>query len=115
VEGIWLDILQNGIMVIAGLVFSALSAIGTLYVGKLIAYLKDKQLLEVVARYVRWAEQAPAFQDFSGEEKFGIVFAKAMQWAEDNGFAVDEDELETMIENFVKEMKEAAKPLYTGE
>jgi len=114
-EGLWLDVVQQGIMVIAGLLFSALGALGTFYVQKLIGYLKEKQLLEAVSRYVRWAEQAPAYQDWSGGEKFDLVFASVCQWAENNGFAINEEELEVMIENFVKEMAEAAAPLYTGE
>jgi hypothetical protein len=112
---VFLEIGQDAIMTLAGLFFMALSAVGTLYVKRLISYLKEKQALTTVSRYVKWVEQAPAFQDFVGEQKFEVVFAKAMQWLEDNNIPVDEDALAIMIEEAVKNMKAAAEPLYTGE
>jgi hypothetical protein len=114
-DGIFLDVTQQAVMVVAGLLFSALSAVGTFYMRKLIAYLREKELLQIVSRYVRWAEQAPAFQDFSGEEKFEIVLSKVIMWLDGQGLDINEDELAIMVEEAVKKMKEAALPLYTGE
>jgi hypothetical protein len=113
-DAIFSDLLEQVVMIVAGLLFSALSAFGTYYINKLIAYLKEKQALETVGRFVRWAEQAPAFQDWSGEQKFEIVFSKAMQWFSDNGIDLPEDEVAIMVEDAVKKMKEAATPLYEG-
>lgn len=114
-EPIYLELLEQAVMVIAGLIFSALGALGSYYISKLVNHLREQEKLEIVSRYVRWAEQAPAFKDFPGEQKFEMVFSMAMQWLEDHGIPVDEDELAVMIENAVKLMKEAAAPMYAGE
>ena len=109
------EVAQQGVMVLAGLVFTALGAIGTYYINKLVGYLRQREALETVGRYVRWAEQAPAYQDFEGQEKFELVFTKAVMWMKDKGLKVDEEELAIMIEAAVQQLKDAADPLFAGE
>lgn len=113
-QDVFLGILQDGAMIIAGLAFTALSALGTFYIKKLIGFLQEKEALQIVSRYVRWAEQAPAFQDFSGEQKFELVFSKAMQWLKDKGININEDEVAIMVEEAVQVLKSAASPIYYG-
>ena len=112
---IFLEVAEQGIMVLAGLAFTALGAIGTYYINKLVGHLRDEEALEMVGRYVRWAEQAPAYQDFDGAEKFELVFTKAVMWLTKQGIDVDPEELEAMIEAAVQQLKTAAEPLYLGE
>lgn len=112
-QDVWLDLAQQGVMVLAGLMLTAVSLIGSFYIRKLIRHLKQEELLGTVRRYVKWAEQAPFMGDFPGEEKFEVVFGNIMAWAKRNGIPVDEDELGIMIEAAVKEMKDAAAPLLT--
>ena len=112
---IFLEVAEQGIMVLAGLAFTALGAIGTYYINKLVGHLRDEEALEMVGRYVRWAEQAPAYQDFDGAEKFELVFTKAVMWMRENGLKVNEEELAVMIEAAVQQLKKAAEPLYMGE
>lgn len=109
------ELLEQIVMILAGLALTAVGSIGSFYITKLVSHLKEEELLAKVSTYVRWVEQAPAFQEFAGEERFEIVFSKIAQWCEANGIPVVEDELAILIEDAVKQMKDAAQPIYTGE
>jgi DNA polymerase I-like protein with 3'-5' exonuclease and polymerase domains len=111
---ILLEVAQDAIMVAAGLVFTLLGAVGTYYINKLVTALKQKEALEIVGRYVRWAEQAPAYQDLEGGQKFELVFGKVVAWLEANGISVNSEELAVMIESAVQQLREAALPIYEG-
>mgnify|MGYP001046564794 CR=1 FL=1 len=110
-DQIWLDIAGEAITVVAGLAFFALSTVGAFYIKKLMVYLQEKEQVEMVAQLVHWVEQAPAFKEWTGEEKFAMVMNTAYQWLEDRGLTVDQDEVAAMIEEAVLLMKEAAAPI----
>jgi len=110
-QEIVLEVASQATMALLGLVLMAVSAFGSFYIKKAIAHLEEKNLVETVRRYVRWVEQAPAFQQWTGEEKFEIVMSKALQYAEGKGLKINADEIGIMIEEAVRIMKEAASPL----
>lgn len=110
-QEIWMELAKEGVMALAGLVLTGLGLFGSFYISKLMSRIKEKELLDTVARYVRWAEQAPAFKEWTGGEKFEIVFSKAIQWAHDNRIPINEDELAIMVEEAVQRMKAAMEPL----
>ena len=110
-DQIWLDIAGEAVTVIAGLALFALSTIGAFYLRKLMAYLAEKDQVETVAQLVHWVEQAPAFKQWTGEEKFAIVLSKAVSKLRTRGIAVNEDEIAIKIEDAVLRMKQAAAPV----
>lgn len=104
---IWLEVLKEAVTVIAGVIFAGVSTMGAFFIKRETDKIKRKTLEEDIAKYVRWAEQSPSFEEFTGKEKFQMVFSKATAKALEIGIPINESEIAILVESQVKTMKES--------
>jgi len=104
-DTIWIDVLQQLITTISGVAFIGLSTIAGIYVKKLTTSLQRKNLKLEIDSFVKAAEQSPSFKDYTGEQKYEVVKARAITWSKDNDVTLSEDELMVLIESSVKDMR----------
>lgn len=104
-DTIWLGVLQQLITTLSGVAFIGLSTIAGIYVKKLTTNLQRKSLKLEIDSFVRAAEQSPSFKEYTGEQKYEVVKARAITWSKDNSVNLTEDELMVLIESSVKDMK----------
>ena len=104
-EDLWIGVLQQLVTTVSGVAFIGLSTISGIYVKKLITTLQRKNLKIEIDSFVKAAEQSPSFKDYSGEQKYEVVRARAITWGKDNNVTLTDDELMVLIESSVKEMK----------
>ena len=104
-ESTWLQLAQQAVTSIAGVIITGLGVIVGIYMKKANTSLQRKNLVDMITRYVKWAEQSPTFKKYSGEEKYVAVEDKARQWCMTNNVSLTDDELMIYIESSVKNMK----------
>lgn len=104
-NGIWFDVLKEAVTVISGVLLAGVSTLGGFYVKRLTDKMKMNTLREDISDYVHWAEQSPSFTEFTGKEKFELVYHKAMENALENGVSISEGQLAILVESKVKTMK----------
>ena len=109
-ENIWIGVLQQLVTTLSGVAFIGLSTLGGFYVKRLTDNLQRRSLEREVEKFVKTAEQAPVFANFSGEEKYEAVKARLERSARDHNIKLTEDEMMILIESAVKDMH-LAQPL----
>ena len=108
----WIDILKQLVNTLSGAAFIGLSTLAGFYVKKLTDRVQRKTLIEEIKDYVQWAEQAPSFKEYTGEQKYLAVEKKIKNWGLQNNVSLTDDELMVFIESAVLNMNiESGKAL----